>query len=163
METKKVNDSKIEMRELVLPNDTNLLGNLLGGQLLHWVDIAGAMAASRHAQSIVATAAIDSVDFNHPVKAGEMIILKAKLTWVGKTSMEVLVEVCSENYLTGETKFTNKAYLTFVALDQNGKPHPVPALVLETEEEKTEYDRAQKRRDDRLARRQEGKCTQCQN
>ncbi len=161
MEGKRIADSKIEMRELVLPNDTNLLGNLLGGRLLHWVDIAGAMAASRHAQSIVATAAIDSVDFSHPVKAGEMIVLKARLTWVGKTSMEVLVEACSENYLSGEVKFTNKAYLTFVALDSEGKPHPVPDLILETEEEKAEFQRACERRNTRIARRQEGKACPC--
>ena len=119
------------------------------------------MAASRHAQSIVATAAIDSVDFSHPVKAGEMIVLKARLTWVGKTSMEVLVEACSENYLSGEVKFTNKAYLTFVALDSEGKPHPVPDLILETEEEKTEFQRACERRNTRIARRQEGRACPC--
>jgi len=161
MENKRVADSKIEMRELVLPNDTNLLGNLLGGRLLHWVDIAGAMAASRHAQSIVATASIDSVDFSHPVKAGEMIVLKARLTWVGRTSMEVLVEACSENYLTGETKFTNRAYVTFVALDSQGKPRPVPGLILETDEEKAEFQRAIERRNARLARRQESKVSPC--
>lgn len=161
MQNKRIADSAIEMRELVLPNDTNLLGNLLGGRLLHLVDVAGAMAASRHAQSIVATAAIDSVDFNHPVKAGEMIVLKARLTWVGRTSMEVVVEVCSENYLTGETKFTNKAYLTFVALDEHGKPRQVPGLILETEEEKAEYQRACERRNARLARRKESSSCQC--
>ncbi|MCX7773728.1 MAG: acyl-CoA thioesterase [Clostridia bacterium] len=153
METKKISDSQVEMRELVLPNDTNLLGNLLGGRLMHWVDIAAAMAASRHAKSIVATAAIDSVDFNHPVHLGEMVVLKARLTWVGKSSMEVLVEVFSENYLTGESKFTNKAFLTFVALDEHNRPHPVPGLLLETDEEKKEFEEAQKRRETRLARR----------
>ena len=142
----------VEMRELILPTDTNLLGNLLGGRLLHWVDVAAAMAASRHAQSVVATATIDSVDFNYPVHAGEMIVLRARLTWVGRTSMEVMVEVCSDNYMTGETKFTNKAYLVFVALDENGKPHPVPDLVLETDEERKEYQEAIKRREARLLR-----------
>lgn len=159
--TKKISESMVEMRELVLPNDTNLLGNLLGGRLLHWVDIAGAMAASRHAQSIVATAVIDSVEFNQPVRVGEMIILRARLTWVGRTSMEVMVEVCSENYLTGESKFTNRAYLTFVALDGNGKPHPVPGLILETDEEKKEYEEAIRRRDARLSRRSDKNSPQC--
>ncbi len=158
---KKISDSMVEMRELVLPNDTNLLGNLLGGRLLHLVDIAGAMAASRHAQSIVATAVIDSVEFNQPVHMGEMVILRARLTWVGRTSMEVMVEVCSENYLSGELKFTNRAYLTFVALDKDGKPHPVPGLILETEEEKREYQEAIKRRDARLLRRNEKACPRC--
>ncbi|NLU53735.1 MAG: acyl-CoA thioesterase [Clostridiaceae bacterium] len=161
MEAKRVSDSMVEMRELILPNDTNILGNLLGGRLLHWVDVAGAMAASKHAQSIVATACIDSVDFNHPVHVGEMIVLKAKLTWVGNTSMEVMVEVCSDNYITGETKFTNKAYLIFVALDEKGNPKPVPKLILETEEEKREYQDALKRREARLKRRASNTDKQC--
>ena len=125
MEAKKISDSMVEMRELVLPNDANILGNLLGGRLLHWVDVAGAMAASRHAKSIVATVSIDSVEFKHPVKVGEMILLKARLTWVGRTSMEVLVEVCSENYLSGK-QFLLTEHITFVAVDENNKPVPVP-------------------------------------
>ncbi len=161
MVTKKISDSMVEMRELVLPNDTNLLGNLLGGRLLHWVDIAGAMAASRHAQSIVATAVIDSVEFNHPVRVGEMIILRARLTWVGRTSMEVMVEVCSENYLSGESKFTNRAYITFVALDENSKPRPVPGLLLETEEERQEFLQATQRREARLLKRTDPNCLKC--
>lgn len=161
MEMKRISDSKIEMRELVLPNDANILGNLLGGRLLHWVDVAGAMAASIHAQSVVATAVIDSVEFNEPVHVGEMIVLKARLTWVGRTSMEVLVEVCSENYLTGVVKATNRAYITYVALDENGKPRPVPGLILETEEEKAEYEEAKKRRELRLMKRNASKGQKC--
>lgn len=149
---KKIKDSEVEMRELVLPNDTNLLGNLLGGQLMHLIDIAGAMVASRHANSVVATASIDSVDFKRPIKMGEMIILKAKLTWVGRTSMEVLVEAYSEDYLKDKIKFTNRAYLTFVALDDAGKPKEVPRLILETEEEKIHYEEAMERRENRLKR-----------
>lgn len=140
----------VEMTELVLPNDTNLLGNLLGGKLMHLVDIAGAIAAQRHCNRIVVTAAIDSVEFKHPVKAGEIIILKAKVTWVGRTSMEVAVEVFSENYLTGERKFTNKAYLTFVAVDSDGKPVEVCGLLVETDEERDEYEAASSRRCERL-------------
>lgn len=143
-------ESRIEMTELVLPNDTNLLGNLLGGKLMHWVDIAGAMAAQRHSNSIVVTAAIDSVEFRHPVKVGEMITLIARVTWVGRTSMEVAVDVYSENFHTGERKHTNKAYLTFVAVDSGGKPVAVCGLRLETEEEKKEYEAAFARRNERL-------------
>lgn len=153
MKLKSPRESVVEMTELVLPNDTNLLGNLLGGRLMHLVDIAGAMAAQRHCNRTVVTAAIDSVDFKHPVKQGQMVTLRAKVTWVGRTSMEVEVDVYSEDFLTGERKFTNKAYVTYVAVDQNGKPVEVNGLVLETDEEKQEYEAAQKRRCERLKRR----------
>jgi len=153
MKLKSPRESVVEMTELVLPNDTNLLGNLLGGRLMHLVDIAGAMAAQRHCNRTVVTAAIDSVDFKHPVKQGQMVTLRAKVTWVGRTSMEVEVDVYSEDFLTGERKFTNKAYVTYVAVDQNGKPVEVNGLVLETDEEKREYEAAQKRRCERLKRR----------
>lgn len=151
---KKVKDSSVEMRELVLPNDTNLLGNLLGGQLMHLIDIAGAMVASRHSNSVVATASIDSVDFKRPIKMGEMIILKAKLTWIGRTSMEVLVEVFSEDYLKDKIKFTNRAFLTFVALNKEGKPIEVPRLVIETDEERKNFEEGKIRRENRLKRRE---------
>jgi len=145
-------ESQVEMTELVIPNDTNLLGNLLGGRLMHWIDIAGAMAASRHSNKVVATVAVDSLDFRHPVKMGELVILKAKLTWVGRTSMEVTVNVYSENVKTGEVIKTNKAYMTYVALDDEGKPTPVPPLIPETDEEKEDYIKAEQRRNERLAR-----------
>ena len=150
MKEKTPGETKAEMTELVLPNDTNLLGNLLGGRLMHWIDIAGAMAAQRHANRIVVTASIDRVEFRHPVRAGEMITLIARVTWVGRTSMEVAVDVYSENYQTEEKKHTNKAYLTFVAVDNEGKPMPVGGLRLETEEEKREFDAALARRSERL-------------
>ncbi len=146
-------ESQVEMTELVIPNDTNLLGNLLGGRLMHWIDIAGAMAASRHSNRVVATVAVDSLDFRHPVRMGELVTLKAKLTWVGRTSMEVTVNVYSENVKTGEVIKTNKAYMTYVALDDEGKPTPVPPLIPETDEEKEDYIKAEKRRNERLARR----------
>jgi len=152
MRKKSPRESIVEMTELVLPNDTNLLGNLLGGRLMHLVDVAGAMAAQRHCNRTVVTACIDSVEFKHPVKQGQMIMLKARVTWVGRTSMEVLVEVYSEDFLTGERKFTNRAYLTFVAVDQNGKPVEVNGLLLETEEDRKEYEAAEKRRCERLRR-----------
>ncbi|HOA97776.1 MAG TPA: acyl-CoA thioesterase [Acetivibrio saccincola] len=146
--------SEIEMTQLVLPNDTNILGNLLGGQLMHWIDIAGALAASRHSNKVVATVALDSLDFRHPVRLGEMVILKARLTWVGRTSMEVTVDVYAENMKTGNTILTNKAFITFVALDDDGKPTEVPPLILETEEERRVYKEAEKRREYRLKRRE---------
>ena len=146
-------DSSVEMRELVLPNDTNLFGNLLGGRLMHLVDIAAAMAASRHAASMVTTASIDSVDFRRPIRLGEMVVLKAHVSWVGRTSMEVVVNVCSENYTTGEIKFTNRAYLTFVAVDRDNRPLPVPGLLLENDAQREEYEQAGRRREERLARR----------
>ncbi|HHY23355.1 MAG TPA: acyl-CoA thioesterase [Clostridiaceae bacterium] len=145
--------SQIEMTQLVLPNDTNVLGNLLGGRLMHWIDIAGAMAASRHSNKVVATVALDSLDFRHPVRMGEFVILKAKLTWVGRTSMEVTVSVFAENYETGSVIQTNKAYITYVALDHDGNPTPVPSLLPETEEEKKDYMEAEQRRNERLDRR----------
>ncbi|ABN53886.1 MAG TPA: acyl-CoA thioesterase [Hungateiclostridium thermocellum] len=146
--------SQVEMTELVLPNDTNLLGNLLGGRLMHWIDIAGAMAASRHSNRIVATVALDSLDFRHPARMGELVMLKAKLTWVGRTSMEVKVSAYAENLKTGNVILTNQAYITFVALDDEGKPTPVPPLIPETEEEKREFEEAEIRRAERLKRRQ---------
>lgn len=145
--------SAVEMTELVLPNDTNLLGNLLGGRLMHWIDIAGAMAASRHSNKTVATAALDSLDFRHPARMGEIVILKARLTWTGRTSMEVKVSAYAENLKTGSIILTNTAYITFVALDESGRPSPVPPLLLQTEEEKRNYAEAELRRKERLARR----------
>ncbi|NMB33020.1 MAG: acyl-CoA thioesterase [Clostridium sp.] len=148
------NSSQVEMTELVLPNDTNLLGNLLGGRLMHWIDIAGAMAASRHSNATVATVALDSLDFRHPARMGELVMLKAKLTWVGRTSMEVRVSAYAENLKTGDVILTNRAFITFVALDDEGKPIPVPRLVLETEEERQMFEGGAKRRSERLKRRE---------
>lgn len=139
-------ESQVEMTELVLPDDTNLLGNLLGGRLMHWLDIAGALAASRHSNKVVATAAVDNIEFNNPVRLGEIVVLKAKITWVGRTSMEVKINVFSENVKTGKRKITNKAYIVFVALDENEKPAPVPKLIPVSEEEKKDFKEAQNRK-----------------
>lgn len=139
-------ESQVEMTELVLPDDTNLLGNLLGGRLMHWLDIAGALAASRHSNKVVATAAVDNIEFNNPVRLGEIVVLRAKITWVGNTSMEVKINVYSENVKTGERKITNKAYIVFVALDENEKPTPVPKLIPVSEEEKKDFKEAQNRK-----------------
>jgi len=152
VESKTPSESRVEMTELVLPNDTNLLGNLLGGRLMHWIDIAGAMVASRHSGRIVATVALDSLDFRHPARMGELVILRAKMTWAGRTSMEVKVSAYAENIKSGNVILTNKAYITYVALDENGKPTPVPKLVPETEEEKKDFEEAAKRRIERLKR-----------
>lgn len=151
---KTVQDSIVEMTELVLPNDANIMGNLLGGRLMHWIDIAGALTASKHSNCVVVTAALDSLDFRHPIKVGEMVRLRSRITWVGHTSMEVRVDVYGENLLTGEVIKTNRAYLTYVALDSSGKPTEVPMLCLNTEEEKNEFEKAAKRREMRLMRRQ---------
>lgn len=155
MKGKSPQESAVTMCELVLPNDTNLLGNLLGGKLMHWIDIAGGMAASRHANSTVVTAVVDSLDFKYPVHLGDIVRLYAKLTWAGRTSMEVKVDVYAEDVKTKKIKYTSRAYLVYVALDENGNPKKIPPLILETEEEKNEFARAQKRREIRLSKKEE--------
>jgi acyl-CoA hydrolase len=142
--------SAVEMTELVLPNDTNLLGNLLGGRMMHWMDIAGAMAASRHSNRIVATIAVDCLDFRHPVRVGEIVTLKARLTWVGRTSMEVMINAYAENPRSGAIQLTNTAYFIFVALDDQGNPAPVPGLIPETDAEIAEFRAAEQRRNERI-------------
>lgn len=152
MQGKRPKDSEISMNELVLPNDTNLLGNLLGGRLMHWIDIAGGMAASRHANSVVVTAAVDSLVFEEPVHLGEIVRLYARLTWAGRSSMEVKVEVYAENIETKHVRKTNEAYLVYVALDKERRPKEVPKLILDTDEEMREFENAQKRREIRLSK-----------
>jgi acyl-CoA hydrolase len=139
-------DSYIEMREMVLPNDTNPLGNLLGGRLLHLIDIAGAIVASKHSNKMVATVSIDSVIFKEPIKLGEIVILKAVLVRVGRTSMDVLVRIYGENTMTGKITNTNNAFLTYVALDENQRPIEVPRLEINSDEELRLYKQAQARR-----------------
>ncbi|MBR5236557.1 MAG: acyl-CoA thioesterase [Clostridia bacterium] len=126
--SKSAQDSAVEMSELVLPNDVNLLNNLKGGRLMHWIDIAAAITASRHSNHIVATVAIDNLIFKHPVHLGEMVKLMASLESVGNTSMNIKVTVWAENLQTGKVIQTNEAHLVFVALDDDGKPTPVPRL-----------------------------------
>jgi acyl-CoA hydrolase len=146
---KTVEDSYIEMREMVLPNDTNLLENLLGGRLVHFIDIAGAMVAQRHSNMIVATVSIDNVNFSHPIRLGEIVILKACLARVGNTSMDVVVNVFAENTKNGEILQTNKAYLTYVGLDDNQRPTRVPRLKITTDKEKKVYNEALKKRNEK--------------
>lgn len=157
LDPKPVSASHVEMRELVLPNDTNTHGNILGGKVLHLVDIAAAMAAMRHCRKPVVTASIDEVQFHNPIPEGHFVILKASVNFVGRTSMEIGVKVLSEDPMTGEIQHTSTAYLTFVALNKNGSPSPVPALVPETEEEHRRYEKGKERMHVRRERRLRGK------
>ncbi len=150
---KPVSASRSEMLEVVLPNDANPLGYVLGGRVMHLVDIAGAIAAHRHSNSHVVTASVDYVDFRNPIKVGELIVLKSSVNRVFHTSMEVGVKVFSENVLTGERKHTSSAYLTFVAIDTERHPHLIPPLILKTKAERRRYREAESRRRIRLAHR----------
>lgn len=147
--------SCVDMTELVLPNDANPLGNMLGGRVLHLIDIAAAIAAARHCGRPCVTASIDTVDFLHPIKVGHVVALKAQVNWAGRTSIEVGVEVYAEDFWhTGQRTHTCSALLTFVALDAaTGKPTPVPPVLPETAEEEARYHGAQTRREERLRRR----------
>lgn len=153
MSGKRVSESRSEMSEVVLPNDANPLGYLLGGRIMHWIDIAGALAAHRHSNSHVVTASVDYLDFRNPIRIGDFVILKSSVNRVFKSSMEVGVKVFSENVLTGERRHTSTAYLTFVAVDENRRPRQVPPLVLETADERRRYRKAAERRRFRLAHR----------
>lgn len=150
---KPISASRAEMVEVVLPNDANPLGNILGGRVMHLMDIAAAIAAHRHSNSYVVTASVDYVDFRNPVRVGELIVLQSSVNRVFHTSMEVGVKVFSENVLTGQRKHTSSAYLTFVALDQHRRPKAVPPLILETPEDRRRYSEAAQRRKIRMAHR----------
>jgi acyl-CoA hydrolase len=145
-----VRESASEYSEMALPNDANPLGELLGGRVMHLVDMAGALAAIRHARMPVVTASIDSMHFLHPVHIGQLVILVSQVNRVFTTSMEVGVKVWVENLMTGERRHTSSAYLTFVALDQSGRPAQVPQAVPETEDEKRRFQAAGERRKMRL-------------
>lgn len=138
------------MNELVLPNDTNTLNNLMGGRLLHWMDIAAAISAQKHCNRIVVTASVDNVSFRHPVKLGDVISIEAQVTRAFNTSVEVRLTVYAQNIPSGTRVQSNQAYYTFVALDQHSKTTAVPQVVPETEEEKKLYDEALQRRELRL-------------
>lgn len=146
-----VEESQVEMLEVVLPNDANLLGNILGGKVMHLIDIAGAIAAHRHSRSQVVTASVDSLDFRHPVRVGQIIILRAFVTRAFNTSMEVEVNVYCDDYVKGQRLQTSSAFLTYVALDGEGNPAPVPPLLPRTQEERRRYREALERRRHRLA------------
>lgn len=140
----------MKMTELVLPNDTNLFGNLMGGRLMYWMDIAAALAAGKHCNAPVVTASVDNISFEAPIKLGNVVHIEAKVTRAFNTSMEVHLKVWGEDF-THQYKYkSNEAYYTFVALDPNRKPRPVPAVAPETEEENSLYDGALRRRQLRL-------------
>jgi acyl-CoA hydrolase len=139
------------MVEVVLPQDANVLGNILGGRVMHLVDVAAAIVAHRHSNSHVVTASVDHLDFRNPIRLGELIVLKARINRIFHTSMEIGVKVFSENVLTGERKHTTTAYVTFVAIDETGRPKPVPPLILETVEDRRRWREALVRRRIRLA------------
>ena len=152
-EGKAVRESVSEYAEFALPNDANGLGNVLGGKVMHLVDLAGAMAAIRHARRPVVTASVDSLNFLHPVRIGQLIILRSSVNRVFRTSMEVGVHVQTENLLTGHRLHTCSAYLTFVALDDEGRSTPIAPVIPESDEEKRRYQQAGERREYRLAQR----------
>ena len=153
MTGKPVRESQAEMTEVVLPNDTNQLGGMLGGRLMHLMDIAAAIAGHRHARSYVVTASVDHLDFRHPIRMGHLVVLKSSVNRVWNTSMEIGVKVFAESILTGTRLHTCSAYLTFVALDEQGNKKAVPPVIPETEEEKRRYRQAEERRQYRLAHR----------
>lgn len=151
---KRPSESASETVQVVLPNDANPLGFILGGSVMHLIDIAGAIACHRHTRSLLVTAAVDGLQFLHPIKVGDLIILESRVTAAWSTSLEVEVEVFSEEILTGVRRMTSRAYLTFVAIDRDGGRLPVPGLILETEPEKQRAREADARRAQRLEARQ---------
>ncbi len=132
--------------EIVLPNDTNVLGNLMGGRLLHWMDVTAAISAQRHCRRVVVTASVNNVSFNHPIRLGDVITLTAKVSRAFNTAMEVCIDVTVEDHKTRDSIKCNEAIYTFVAVDQIGNPIEVPALIPETDEEKKRYEAALRRR-----------------
>lgn len=149
-----VAESASEMVELVLPNDANPLGALLGGRLMHWIDLSGALAAHRHSRNYVVTASTDHLDFLFPVRVGDLVIFKSSVNRVYNTSMEVGIKVFVESYFTGERHHVSSAYLTFVAVDREGRKQPVPPVIPETPEQKRRYADAGRRRDLRRTERE---------
>lgn len=146
---KPIRDSRITLSQLMHPEHANLLGNVHGGWIMKLVDEAGALACMRHAQRKVVTVAIDSMVFRQPIRLGDLVIINAEVSYAGRTSMEVEVQVLAENPLTGERMHTNTAYLVYVALDDHGRPTSVPRLKAETEEEKVRMQQAEERQERR--------------
>ena len=144
-------ETAVEMREMVMPHHTNAHSTIFGGQVMSWIDIAAAMTAQKHCQRPVVTVQIDSISFKAPIKIGYHVIIQAMVNYVGNTSMEIGVRVTSENPMTGDTRVTTRAYLTFVALDEFGKPIKVPELDPQTEDDKRRFQNAKKRVEARRA------------
>ncbi|AYD47249.1 acyl-CoA thioesterase [Arachidicoccus soli] len=150
MDAKKASESLVVMNELVLPNDTNTFENLMGGRLMYWMDIAGAMSAARHCNSPCMTASVDNLSFKNPIKIGNIVHIEAKLTRAFNTSMEINIKVWGEDSLHQYRYESNEAYFTFVALDPNNRPRKVPQVIAETPEEQEQYVGALRRRQLRL-------------
>lgn len=150
---KTVKESIITMTELVLPHYTNLLGKLLGGQLMHWIDICAALSAAKHTQNICVTASVDKIDFIHSINLGNAVTLTANVNRVFNTSMDISVEVYSESYQEGKRIHSNTAFLTFVSVDNYGNPIKAVEIIPETDEEKKRYEEALQRRENRLRER----------
>ena len=150
LDGKPAKNSMVTMAEIVLPTYANTLGTIFGGQIMCWMDIAAAISAGRHARKVVVTASFDGVHFIAPVKVGQVVHLKAMVNYASRTSMEVGVHVDAEDLVSGNLVHTASAYTTFVALDEHGKPTPIPPLIPETPEEKRRFDEAQKRREYRI-------------
>jgi acyl-CoA hydrolase len=148
-------ESATETVQVVLPNDANPLGFILGGTVMHLIDMAGAIACHRHTRTLLVTAAVDGLQFLHPIKVGDLIILKAHVTAAWSTSLEVEVEVFSEETLTGLRRLTSRAYLTFVSIDRDGRRVPIPGLLLETDQQRAIAAAADRRRAERLKGRTE--------
>ena len=149
-----VADSRVEMTEIVFPNDANPLGNAMGGRVMHWIDICAALAAGRHARTPVVTANVDNIDFHNPIPVGGIVVLLGSVNFAGRTSMEVGVKVWQEERSTGNRKHVASAYLTFVSLDPESRlPRPVPPVQPETDDERRRFVAAQERRAHRLASR----------
>jgi acyl-CoA hydrolase len=153
MAQRRVRDSQVITTQLVLPNDTNGLGNLLGGTLMHWIDIAAAIAAQRHADRVCVTASVDELNFHYPVRLGDVVTLQASVNRAFRTSMEIGVVVTAESRSGHDSRRANNAYLTFVAIDDSGKPVDVPAVIPESQDEIRRFDEALLRRERRLANR----------
>ena len=151
---KRASESQTEMVQVVLPNDTNPLGFILGGTVMHLIDIAGAIACHRHTRTLLVTAAVDDLQFLHPIRVGDLIILKSHVTCTFTTSLEVQVDVYSEETLTGRRLLTSRAFLTFVAIARDGSRIPVTPLLVETEEERRVCEQAHARRAERLRKKQ---------
>jgi acyl-CoA hydrolase len=150
MEPRNPSRSRTVMTEIVLPNDTNVFGNLMGGRLMYWMDIAAAIAAQKHCNAPVVTASVDNISFENPIKLGNTVVIEAQVTRAFQTSMEVHLKVWGEDHTQQYRYKSNEAYYTFVALDPNRKPRPVPQLIPETEDEKRLFDSALRRRQLRL-------------
>lgn len=153
MAPRRVRDSQVITTQLVLPNDTNGLGNLLGGTLMHWIDIAAAIAAQRHADRVCVTASVDELNFHHPVRIGDVVTLQASVNRAFRTSMEIGVMVTAESRAGHDSRRANNAYLTFVAIDESGKPVDVPPVIPESQDEIRRFGEALVRRERRLSHR----------